>query len=275
MFSIALCLCACASRIAHTENGEHANTLVLHEDLVLGLDENPPIGRVADVAVDSKGNIYVLDVGFDVIRKYTANGRFIGDLSGEGEAPGYFYAPTRMAFGPDDRLYVGGRTTIITILTPDGSPAGQIKRNFSGTLLSIAIDAKGNVYTVASDVWERKVIHKYDASTHEYVGSFCDSWAVGNDVDARLEHLHAGGAIDIGADGLLYFVQRTPQEVRIFTLDGGLVATHAARRAESLVPSDPNYLEDGARFAAAQTVSGSMVCLPNGNYLTSGKCQAL
>lgn len=256
--------------LAGARDDSTTDSLVLREDRAIGLNEKPPLGWVAAVAVDSKGNVYLLDASYMIIRKYSQEGEYIGDLGGQGEGPGMFYQATCMAIGPADRLYVAGISTIVTIIESDGTPVGQLKRDLATPALSIAVDANGNVYVVCLDIFEQKVIHKYDALTHKRVKSFCDSYAAGTDTDTRFESMFAGGYIDIdtGSDSLIFFAQRAPQRVKIFNLRGELLASHDARLNESHPGPGGEYIENGVKFNMPAT-STCMLALGNGEFLTS------
>jgi hypothetical protein len=65
-----------------------SDTLVLDTDLVLGDDENELIGVVTTVVEDSKGFLYLADVGFRYIQKYSATGELVGVFGKTGEGPG-------------------------------------------------------------------------------------------------------------------------------------------------------------------------------------------
>jgi len=68
---------------------------------VLSLRENLSIGRLDDdvlyqwtgLAVDRAGNIYVLDMMDDLLKKFDANGNAVGRAGGKGQGPGEFLAP--------------------------------------------------------------------------------------------------------------------------------------------------------------------------------------
>ena len=62
-----------------------------HEDLAIGGDSDDPryiFGRVADVAVDSRGRIYALDQQAQEIKVYEADGAFVHTVAGPGRGPG-------------------------------------------------------------------------------------------------------------------------------------------------------------------------------------------
>ena len=58
-----------------------------------------PLRRPADVAVDSKGNIFVSNLGDGIIKKFDKDGNFVKSWGGA-----WTYI-LRIAVGPDDKVY--------------------------------------------------------------------------------------------------------------------------------------------------------------------------
>jgi hypothetical protein len=79
-------------------------------------------------------------------------------------------------------------------------------------------------YIVSFDALDDNVVHRY-ADGHHYVSSFSDSWSAVKSMPPDEERWCNGGAIDIGADGNIYYTQFTPYEIRKFTPTGELLMT--------------------------------------------------
>ena len=241
--------------------------LTLREDLVVGLD-SLELGQVRDIAVDSRGIIYILDWGFETIWKLSEEGDYVGEIGRSGEGPGEMRRPLNITCGPDDKLYLGGQSKIIAV-RPDGiSHPGEIKRKFlDGRLLSIAANTEG-VFVVAVDLFDQKVIHQYGFGG-EYVRSFCDTYAVGKDVDTRAEKRYSGGHLCVGSDGSLYYAQNAPQLIKVFGEAGVLKYTHSARGSESPEPPDPIPLANGRMRYDMPVKTMGFVCLSDGGYIAT------
>lgn len=97
----------------------------LVSEVSIGVLDGAPeyqFGQVRALAVDSPGNIYVLDGHGPVIRKYGPDGTYMYDVGREGEGPGEYKRPdSGLVFTPDGRLVLrdpgNGR---ISIYSPDG-----------------------------------------------------------------------------------------------------------------------------------------------------------
>lgn len=63
-------------------------------------------GRVADLALDQGGRVYVLDLTPPAIRVFASDGSYIRTLGRDGHGPGEFAVATGMTFDPRDRLWV-------------------------------------------------------------------------------------------------------------------------------------------------------------------------
>ena len=65
-----------------------------------------PLSTPLDVAVDSKGNVFVSQIGHHLIKKFDADGNFVKSWGGWGNANGKFKYALRIATDADDNVYV-------------------------------------------------------------------------------------------------------------------------------------------------------------------------
>ena len=74
----------------------------LEKDLEIGKDGDdeslPILARISDVAIDSKGRIYVAEAAQSMVLVYENNGSFINQIGREGEGPGEFRWLEAIAF---------------------------------------------------------------------------------------------------------------------------------------------------------------------------------
>ena len=141
----------------------------LVEDLRLGEVDGPGpevFGDLHDVAVDERGNIYVLDYGSKEVRVFDREGRHLRNMARDGGGPGEFrysgFSPAyRIIWQPPNRLWVGDRYQQLSFdslgneLSRVGAPFG---RGISGGALTdglrrgriVAADAEGFNYQEVS-----------------------------------------------------------------------------------------------------------------------------
>jgi hypothetical protein len=101
--------------------------------------------RIVDVVVDSAGVIWVADGVTWKIHRFTAAGRFLGVLGGEGRGPGRFETISAMEAMPDGRVVVWDpHAERLTFFAPNGSFAEMIRRDAG------AVEGPGEVLRVDS-----------------------------------------------------------------------------------------------------------------------------
>ncbi len=81
-------------------------------------------GRVGGIVADSDGNVYVLDSQVPTVRRFGADGSYIGSIGREGEGPGEFTAPNGIGVRIDGSLVVRDeRSGSLHLFDETGSPA--------------------------------------------------------------------------------------------------------------------------------------------------------
>jgi sugar lactone lactonase YvrE len=91
-------------------------------------DENMAFYMPSTIAVDSAGNLYVLDTGNHRVQKFGADGKYLATFGRQGQGPGEFYYPAWLAVDGQGFLYVSDpNNQRIQVLTPDGKDHKTIK----------------------------------------------------------------------------------------------------------------------------------------------------
>jgi hypothetical protein len=227
-------------------------------------DEHYLFGRILDIAVDSDDDVYVLDNGFGRVRKYSSDGIYLQNIGREGEGPGEFQFPTAIAVDDSTKLYVAASGKV-SVFDSSGDFKKQFKLGVPGNIVrSVRTAGNGECLISCFDILDQMIIHRYNAN-HERVLSFCESYAMGDNIDVRIEQVYAGGAIDTDKDGSVYFTQITPYEIRKFSSEGVLLA-RIYRDNSFMTP--PVVEEEGSSitFTMPPTCS-SILVLNDGNIM--------
>lgn len=205
--------------------GDPSKHFNLITDLVIGTedgDDNEIFGRVYDIAVDSEGSIYVLDNSFPRVQKYDDRGSYQLTIGRAGQGPGECSFPTAMALDELNYIYVAdqGRVNVYDI---GGNYLAQLTHGLSsGFIHSLAVATSEEIYISCFEIFEQRVLHKFSLE-RGILFSFCDSYAVGQDIDVRIESAYSGGQVDIDDRGAVYYAQMTPYEIRKFNPNGELL----------------------------------------------------
>jgi len=83
--------------------------------------EDPRIGLVQGIALDSEDNVYVGDLLNNQVHRYRSNGKYERSFGRSGQGPGEFQAISGRRIGRDDSLYIydvrSRRLTVYTTKT--------------------------------------------------------------------------------------------------------------------------------------------------------------
>ncbi len=100
-------------RVVHNEkSGQWGKTPKVALELVRKIgdidsdDENLSFNQPGDVAVDAKGNIYILDSANARIQKFGADGKYLTSIGRKGQGPGEYMMPDSIDFDAAGRLIV-------------------------------------------------------------------------------------------------------------------------------------------------------------------------
>jgi hypothetical protein len=194
-------------------------TMRLHKDLEIGKSEDessPILARISDIAVDSRGRIYVAEAAQSMVLEYDDDGAFVRQIGREGEGPGEFRRPEALAVSPRDELLVADRQSV-SIFDSTRTFVSRFDHHLvDSSIHGLVASGAGHVFLSCFEMWGQKVIHKFSRDGTPLV-SFCDSYAAGHDEDFRIEQVYAGGPIDTDPQGRICYSQLTPYEIRKFS----------------------------------------------------------
>ena len=253
------------------ENSDHGlwddeprKNVHLLETLILGSETgDDAFGRIADVAVDSRGRWLILDAGFSCVKVYHPDSLTIQTIGRKGEGPGEFSRPTALGIDAHDHIYVASAGGRIAVFGPYGELLDEFRHKFpSAVVRGLKITAQGT-YVACFDAVEDRLVHRYDAQ-HVYLSSFADSWSAAASMPPDEEFAWNGGAIDVDAAGCVYCTQMTPYEIRKFSPQGELLLT--IHRKNDFKPPRVERTGGGATFYPF-SASFSILALPDGKIL--------
>jgi len=250
-----------------------AKRFELTVDLVIGANDDEEneifFGRLYDVALDAENNIYVLDNSCSQVFKFDNSAVLVQRTGRAGEGPGEIRDPMAIAVDAASHLYVAGDGKIC-IFDARGDYIKEFRLELAGRYIRELAAISDRVYVSCFDVFEQKVIHVYSVSSGRKVASFCDSYAVGQDVDVRIEQTFGGGTFSVGAGGLIYFSQNTPYLIRTFSADGVLVL-EIHRQASFFHDPEVELSANGSMKFGPLTSSTSIVVLNASRFINSVK----
>jgi sugar lactone lactonase YvrE len=122
---------------------------------------NGQLSHPADVAIDSKGNLWVADSTNNRVQEFTQGGEFIKSLGSMGTGNGQFKTPKSLAFDTNGNLWVADAgNSRLEKFNPSGEflktvgAAGSGNAQFNGPE-GIAIDPKGNIWV--ADTYNHRI----------------------------------------------------------------------------------------------------------------------
>ena len=172
--------------------------------------------RPAGIAVTSDGTVYVADQGNARIQSFTAKGAFLGAWGHPGSKPGEFTLPAYVAVDTSGDVFVAEHAgQRVQRFDTTGSLVSawntfDPKRNIaSGTIVALACDRTGYVYTAMRDPCE---VHRFTP-----YGEHIDSWTLRiTKTDAPL----CAGAIAVDQHGLVYAMEGRAERTLVFSPEG-------------------------------------------------------
>ncbi len=156
-------------------------TIELEDDIEIGNDEDPncQFYRVAEIALDSERNIYVLDSGNSRVQKFDKEGHYLLTIGRKGEGPGEFLNLSAIFIDNEDTIYLSDRRRIQIF---DGAGVYKDSITFENNINDFFLDIDGNIITFIiqnDEEGSKKYLVKYDGK-----GKIVDKIAEFSDVQA-------------------------------------------------------------------------------------------
>jgi hypothetical protein len=232
------------------------------ENLVLGSEDgDDAFGRIADIAVDSRGRWIILDAGFCRVQVYDPDEMTMKTIGRQGEGPGEFTAPSAIGVDASDDIYVAGQGGHIVGFAPDGEPIDAFRHKFQGGGMITRIRMTPTAtYLACFDPTTKTMVHRYDGK-HAYVSSFSASLSAVKEMASDVALASCSGSIDVDADSNVLYTQIMPYEIRKFSPDGTLLLT-IHRQNDFMFP--PTFERNTIRGYGGST---AVLALPGGRIM--------
>ena len=181
-------------------------------------------GSVSGVAINSKGNIFVLARGPNPLMEFDPTGKFV-----RGFGDGFFDRPHGLRIDAQDNIWT---TDVASHVAYKMSPQGRIQlvlgnKGAAGEfhpyghlrLLNepndIAVAPNGDIYVVQGHGRAPSAVLKFDRD-----GNFIKAWGKKGKGPGEFDIAHS---IAIDAKGLVYVADRNNQRIQVFDADGTFV----------------------------------------------------
>ena len=210
---------AVAPSFAQTEGPPPLDYVAVPDDFVL-----PPgmsFGATSGVAINSKGNIFVLSRGPNPLMEFDPAGKFI-----RGFGDGFFDRPHGLRIDAQDNIWT---TDVASHVVYKMSPQGRIQlvlgnKGAAGEfhpyghlrLLNepndVAVAPSGEIYVVQGHGRAEPRVLKFDRD-----GNFIKAWGKKGKGPGEFDIAHS---IVVDAKGLVYVADRNNQRIQVFDSDG-------------------------------------------------------
>ncbi|MBD3414690.1 MAG: 6-bladed beta-propeller [Candidatus Aminicenantes bacterium] len=141
----------------------------IQKELQIGQMDGPEeylFSYISDIAVNSKGDIYVADRQWTEIRKYSQDGEYLITIGRKGQGPGEFQGLGILSVDSDDNLIVyDWRLTRVSIFSDNGELIQTTKKLMAETSLAPSeIIAQDDGYVLFGQLGDSpKIFHEFDS----------------------------------------------------------------------------------------------------------------
>ena len=233
-------ICGCWLVVARCRDGgartrrkpkvrRRSTTLRSPDDFALPPGMN--FGAVSGVAINSKGNIFVLSRGPHPLMEFDPDGKFI-----RGFGDGFFDRPHGLRIDAQDNIWTTDVAShVVYKMIPQGriqlilgnkGTAGEFHPYGHLRLLNepndVAVAPNGEIYVVQGHGRVEPRVLKFDRD-----GNFIKAWGKKGKGPGEFDIAHS---IAIDAKGLVYVADRNNQRIQVFDADGTFVREIAAPR---------------------------------------------
>jgi tripartite motif-containing protein 71 len=151
---LSVCLVSCGGS---TATAAHPTSAKSSWQVILTLKTSGVNFGIPGIALDGRGNLYLVEFDDDLIYEYSTSGQLVAQWGGPGTGPGQLEGPDKLAFDAPGNLYVTEVGTPfvgpsrIQKFSATGKPLAQFGKHGSApgqfsSPIGIAVDQQGDIY---------------------------------------------------------------------------------------------------------------------------------
>jgi hypothetical protein len=186
------------------------------------------IAFVADLDIDSRGDIWIADWNTNRIIKFDKSGKFKKIFAKKGKGPGDVYMVNRIMITPNDRVYTISALRVVKIFDIDGKYIDSfILAKGPMPALCLKVNSKGNI--IVSGPMKRvdnqtklltgEMLHLY-SHKGKYIKSF---YKMDEKVGKLNLKSYISSAMDLDSNDNIYAVQAVDYKVSVFDREGKIL----------------------------------------------------
>ena len=184
-------------------------------------DENYQLYRVTDIARDTEGNIYLLEMADRRVKKFDSEGNYISTISRKGQGPGEIGLASYIDMDASNKLYIADSgNQRISVFTSEGEfiESHRIKRLSHLRLLSTSDIVTSNLPT-ASDYKMSNIVNIIDIEG-SIIREFCEAI---EDDDALFKRMKNSIVLEVDSNDNIYVAFQNRNRIEKYSKEGELI----------------------------------------------------
>jgi len=213
-------------------------TITLEKILSIGREdgkEEELLYGMWDLAVNYKGNIYVVERKNKCVKVFDSKGKFLFKIGRGGDGPGEFREPVRIFSAPNNDVFILDQNGIISRFNDKGKFIFSFKTKSSPN--DFVVDSHGNFY-VNENYYADKKIWVYDKKGNQ-VKSFGDVVKGKNGSETGFLNR---GVMAVDKDDNIYIAYNQPFKIEKYSNEGKLISVISRKTPFKI--TEPDFKEE-------------------------------